>query len=73
VPDENPITESKRVLGKILFLDEWLSSDGVMGYNSAPIQCQLANDRARGLLSALLRGFSLSMPFYTSLVSYRYS
>ncbi|MFT4570901.1 MAG: cytochrome c peroxidase [Planctomycetota bacterium] len=27
VPDENPITESKRVLGKILFWDEQLSSD----------------------------------------------
>jgi cytochrome c peroxidase len=28
VPVENPITESKRVLGKILFWDEQLSSDG---------------------------------------------
>jgi cytochrome c peroxidase len=28
VPDENPISEPKRVLGKILFWDEQLSSDG---------------------------------------------
>src|SRR6186713_1953105 len=28
VPPENPITEPKRVLGKILFWDEQLSSDG---------------------------------------------
>src|SRR5262245_66193908 len=28
VPVENPITEQKRVLGKILFWDEQLSSDG---------------------------------------------
>src|SRR5215218_3498434 len=28
VPAENPITEPKRVLGKILFWDEQLSSDG---------------------------------------------
>ena len=27
VPPENPITEAKRVLGKILFWDEQLSSD----------------------------------------------
>ena len=27
VPSENPITEAKRVLGKILFWDEQLSSD----------------------------------------------
>ncbi len=27
VPPENPITEAKRVLGKILFFDEQLSSD----------------------------------------------
>ena len=30
VPAENPITESKRVLGKILFWDEQLSSDGTV-------------------------------------------
>ncbi|MDX2146666.1 MAG: cytochrome c peroxidase [Planctomycetota bacterium] len=30
VPPENPITESKRVLGKILFWDEQLSSDNTM-------------------------------------------
>lgn len=30
VPDENPITESKRVLGKILFWDEQLSSDNTV-------------------------------------------
>ena len=28
VPAENPITEPKRVLGKMLFWDEQLSSDG---------------------------------------------
>src|SRR5690349_2600979 len=30
VPPENPITEAKRVLGKILFWDEQLSSDNTM-------------------------------------------
>src|SRR5688572_23308683 len=30
VPAENPITEPKRVLGKILFWDEQLSSDGTV-------------------------------------------
>lgn len=30
VPDENPITETKRVLGKILFWDEQLSSDNTV-------------------------------------------
>lgn len=30
VPDENPITEEKRVLGKILFFDEQLSSDNTV-------------------------------------------
>lgn len=30
VPNENPITESKRVLGKILFWDEQLSSDNTV-------------------------------------------
>lgn len=30
VPDENPITEEKRVLGKILFWDEQLSSDNTV-------------------------------------------
>ena len=30
VPPENPITENKRVLGKILFWDEQLSTDGTM-------------------------------------------
>src|SRR5688500_13798894 len=30
VPPENPITEPKRVLGKILFWDEQLSSDGTV-------------------------------------------
>ncbi len=30
VPDENPITEAKRVLGKILFWDEQLSSDNTV-------------------------------------------
>lgn len=30
VPPENPITEEKRILGKILFWDEQLSSDGTM-------------------------------------------
>ncbi len=30
VPPENPITEAKRVLGKILFWDEQMSTDGTM-------------------------------------------
>ncbi|PCI76408.1 MAG: hypothetical protein COB20_10545 [SAR86 cluster bacterium] len=33
-PDENPITESKRVLGKILFWDEQLSSDDTVAYGT---------------------------------------
>jgi hypothetical protein len=37
-PDENPITEQKRVLGKILFWDEQLSSDNtVAGGADIPI------------------------------------
>jgi len=34
VPAENPITESKRVLGKILFWDEQLSSDNTVACGS---------------------------------------
>jgi len=34
VPDENPITEPKRVLGKILFWDEQLSSDDTVACGS---------------------------------------
>jgi cytochrome c peroxidase len=34
VPAENPITEEKRVLGKILFWDEQLSSDGTVACGS---------------------------------------
>ncbi len=30
VPDENPVTEAKRILGKILFWDEQLSSDNTV-------------------------------------------
>ena len=36
VPEENPITESKRVLGKILFWDEQLSSDDTVAAISLP-------------------------------------
>ncbi len=37
VPPENPITEAKRVLGKILFWDEQLSSDNSMACGSCHI------------------------------------
>ena len=37
VPDENPITENKRILGKILFWDEQLSSDNTMACGSCHI------------------------------------
>lgn len=37
VPTENPITESKRVLGKILFWDEQLSSDNTMACGTCHI------------------------------------
>ena len=36
VPVENPITEPKRVLGKILFWDEQLSSDGTRRLRHVP-------------------------------------
>ncbi len=37
VPSENPITESKRILGKILFWDEQLSSDNTMACGTCHI------------------------------------
>ncbi len=37
VPDENPITESKRVLGKILFWEEQLSSDNTVACGTCHI------------------------------------
>src|SRR4051812_6339601 len=39
VPPENPITETKRVLGKILFFDEQLSSGNVV----ACATCHVSN------------------------------
>ena len=37
VPSENPITENKRILGKILFWDEQLSSDNTMACGTCHI------------------------------------
>ncbi len=37
VPPENPVTEEKRVLGKILFWDEQLSSDSTVACGSCHI------------------------------------
>src|SRR5256885_824304 len=51
VPAANPITDSKRVLGKILFWDEQLSVDGTMAcatcHSFANGGADLANRRVR--------------------------
>ena len=44
VPPENPITEAKRVLGKILFWDEQLSSDNTMACGT----CHITGAPGRG-------------------------
>ena len=47
VPPENPITESKRVLGKILFWDEQLSADNTMSCGTCHQMRQAASDNRR--------------------------
>lgn len=48
VPPENPITEEKRVLGKILFWDEQLSSDNSMACGSCHLPASGGADPAFG-------------------------
>ncbi len=48
VPAENPITEAKRVLGKILFWDEQLSSDDSVACGSCHIPTAGGADPRRG-------------------------
>ncbi len=49
VPPENPITEEKRVLGKILFWDEQLSSDDTMACGSCHISSAGGSDPRQGI------------------------
>ncbi len=44
VPSENPITESKRILGKILFWDEQLSSDDTVACGTCHIVSNAGTD-----------------------------
>jgi cytochrome c peroxidase len=48
-PPENPITESKRVLGKILFWDEQLSSDNTIACGTCHLPEFAGADRRLGL------------------------
>ncbi len=48
-PPENPITESKRVLGKILFWDEQLSADNTMACGTCHIPSSAGADPRVGL------------------------
>ncbi len=49
VPPENPVTEAKRVLGKILFWDEQLSSDNTMACGTCHITGAGGTDPVLGL------------------------
>ncbi len=49
VPPQNPITEEKRVLGKILFWDEQLSSDNTMACGTCHIPSSGGADPVLGL------------------------
>ena len=48
VPPENPITEQKRVLGKVLFWDEQLSSDNTMACGACHINAHAGSDPRPG-------------------------
>ena len=45
VPPENPMTEEKRVLGKLLFWDEQLSSDNTISCGTCHIPSAAGGDR----------------------------
>lgn len=47
VPPENPITESKRVLGKILFFDEQLSTDNTVACATCHVNARAGTDPRR--------------------------
>lgn len=47
VPPENPITESKRILGKILFFDEQLSHDNTMACATCHVMGRSGSDPRR--------------------------
>ncbi len=49
VPPENPITEPKRLLGKILFWDEQLSSDNTIACGTCHINGQAGSDPRFGV------------------------
>ena len=49
VPPENPITEQKRILGKILFFDEQLSSSNTMACASCHVMSRAGNDQRTGI------------------------
>jgi len=48
-PPENPVTEEKRVLGKILFWDEQLSADNTMSCGTCHIPAEGGNDPRIGI------------------------
>jgi cytochrome c peroxidase len=48
-PDENPITEEKRILGKILFWDEQLSSDNTVSCGSCHLPAAGGSDPRLGV------------------------
>lgn len=48
-PPQNPVTEAKRVLGKILFWDEQLSSDNTMSCGTCHIPSAGGNDPREGI------------------------
>ncbi len=49
VPTENPITEPKRVLGKVLFWDEQLSSDGNVACGTCHLPGRAGSDPRPGI------------------------
>lgn len=49
VPPENPVTEEKRILGKILFWDEQLASDGTVACGTCHQFKRAGSDGRRGV------------------------
>lgn len=56
VPAANPITEAKRVLGKILFWDEQLSSDDTVACGTCHIPAAAGTDPRAGIFPGALPG-----------------
>jgi cytochrome c peroxidase len=56
VPPENPITEDKRVLGKILFWDEQLSSNDTVACGTCHLPAAGGSDPRRGIFPGSVPG-----------------